>query len=720
MKRNVFASIFFVVFLGSFSAPGPADGFEKLGTGNASLLGGDLTDPTNRVIDSGNYGPDLPESRLRPRGAAWLRMTSAPNSPPGTAPHQRHSYQSWQNTPACAIFLNNPEKRKWYVGFKDGGNGGPTKSRPYFCAVQLRKAVVLTHFSITTAPDMPGRDPMTWAIQGSNTGEEGDWKDIYRCDVKDRISSPLIENPRCQTTLFSTFTSANMIKVVETKDRKRVLAKLRGRKISEADFDLPQEGFTWFRVAVFSCFNGNSNSVADARFPPGFSLGQVELFGLRGKKPPARAKKALAAKTSQPVAKLVKPPVYDAPFIISYWCGPPKSETTLSRYQQIADAGFNVAFPAIDADWSSTEVGLDDEHLEKFLDLCEQVGIKGLIWAGIPLGGRDRKGWDAPATAEMPRMRKHLNSIVSKYSRHPALLGYYLDDEPGVEKFARLGAINQYLLKKDPKHLPYINLLPNYANSPDWKGAAYGPTIAKYLETVKPALLSWDHYRQMFGANGDESYYWHNLEAVRRQCRRARVPYLQIICSLKHMGYRQSSEADLRWQVYTSLAYGSRGIMYFTYWDVKGLAWAGAPALMTMDGKPDAQYYYAQRINRRIAALGPTLVKLTSTGAYCTAPVPPGGVKLAASAPVKDAQGGPLLIGCFENAAGKQYVFPVNRSFRRAFTAELTLGPDASPVSEISQKTGKPRRVKLGEGGVLSVALEPGEGRLFVLPRKSR
>ncbi len=83
----------------------------------------------------------------------------------------------------------------------------------------------------------------------------------------------------------------------------------------------------------------------------------------------------------------VKPPVFDAPFIISYWCGPPKSETTLARYKEIADCGFNVAFPAIDMLWSPSDKA-GEAHNHKYLDLCKQVGIKALVWDGsIPKGG---------------------------------------------------------------------------------------------------------------------------------------------------------------------------------------------------------------------------------------------------------------------------------------------------------------------------------------------
>ena len=73
---------------------------------------------------------------------------------------------------------------------------------------------------------------------------------------------------------------------------------------------------------------------------------------------------------------------FDPPFIISYWGGPPKEEMTLARYKEIADCGFNVAFPT-GGDVSS-----------KHLDLCREAGIKGLVFlenldSGMPWGQGD-------------------------------------------------------------------------------------------------------------------------------------------------------------------------------------------------------------------------------------------------------------------------------------------------------------------------------------------
>jgi hypothetical protein len=217
---------------------------------------------------------------------------------------------------------------------------------------------------------------------------------------------------------------------------------------------------------------------------------------------------------------------------------------------------------------------------------------------------------------------------------------------------------------------------------------------------------------------GDESYYWKNLEIMRKLSLKAKTPMIQIIVSIKHMGYRECSEADLRWQVYTSLAYGSHGIIYFTYWDVPGMAWADAPALITMDGKRDVKWFQVQKINRGIAKLGPTLLQVTSTGVYHTDPVPPGGRRLAKAAPVKKAEGGPLTIGCFVDRNAQEYVMVVNRSFNATCTAKLTLSDKVLAAAEISRETGKPVPPVSVAGKTLDVPLEPGDGRLYRLDRK--
>ena len=59
--------------------------------------------------------------KMVPKNAAWLKMSCATANGPYAVPHQRHPYQSWVGAPVTAIFMNQPEQRKWYVSFKEGG-----------------------------------------------------------------------------------------------------------------------------------------------------------------------------------------------------------------------------------------------------------------------------------------------------------------------------------------------------------------------------------------------------------------------------------------------------------------------------------------------------------------------------------------------------------------------------------------------------------------------
>ena len=131
--------------------PHPLDAAVKLGTGNGSLLGGDLTDPSDTAKDKPgvNYGEGKPEEQMKPDGVAWLSMKLSPVSPPNSPAHQIHAYQSWQGTPACKIFMNNPEKDKWYLGYKDGGKGGPTKEAPFTSRFMSRKLSTTTATGFT-------------------------------------------------------------------------------------------------------------------------------------------------------------------------------------------------------------------------------------------------------------------------------------------------------------------------------------------------------------------------------------------------------------------------------------------------------------------------------------------------------------------------------------------------------------------------------------------
>lgn len=389
----------------------------------------------------------------------------------------------------------------------------------------------------------------------------------------------------------------------------------------------------------------------------------------------------------------------DPEFLVSFWYGPPRAETTLKRYQEIAECNFTAVLPPAE--------GTDVERNKKILDLCKQTGLKAFIEDGRLLARQP----------SAPDFARNLDAVLADYGDHPALAGYFLTDEPSAAQFPLLGAVNQYLRRKDPRRVPFINLLPNYASPEQLGTKTYDEHVKQFIQTVRPALVSWDHYA-LLGGGFERPEYFANLETVLRQATAADVPFVQIILSVPHLGYRDPSEAELRWQVFTTLAYGAKGVLYFTYWtpfsaDEKQQGFRNA--IIGENGQRTPKYDQVKRINARVKALAPTLVKLRSVAAYHTAPVPPGAQPLDPKGPVARAAGD-LLIGWLKDDRN-DYLFLVNRSLRKKTSAQVTLTRPAREVAEVSQeKPGTSAQVNVDPaGGLLETALEPGEGRLFVL-----
>lgn len=305
-------------------------------------------------------------------------------------------------------------------------------------------------------------------------------------------------------------------------------------------------------------------------------------------------------------------PTYDPPFIISAWCGP---EGNLERYKEYAECGFNLVLGGDAA-------------------LAKAVGIKAIVGGG-------------PAD-------------VPKYADDPTVVGIFLSDEPQTARFAELGELCRAIREANPRYIPYINLLPTYASPEQLGSPTYEEHVRKYIETCKPPFVSWDHYA-LYGSC-ERPDYFENLEIVCRQCRAARIPFVQIILSVPHFAYRDPDEADLRWQVYTTLAYGAKGIIYFTYVTPTDGGWY-RNAIITEKGERSDKYEYVRRLNRKLNVLAPLLIGLDGVRVAHTAPLPAGGSGFDDNFPAAGADGMPMTIGWLRDGDKRDYLWVVNRSF---------------------------------------------------------
>jgi hypothetical protein len=383
-------------------------------------------------------------------------------------------------------------------------------------------------------------------------------------------------------------------------------------------------------------------------------------------------------------------------FTISYWAGPPPQFSTPDRYKEIKEANFSLAFfPS----WGMTVA--DNRNM---LDFCQQVGLKAVIHDGrIPLainGSADAK--------------KTINQIIADYADHPALLGYFIADEPGAGAFPGLGEVVAYLKEKDPKHPGVININPTYArNFPGALGTAtYEQYVRQYADKVKPFVISYDHYH--FTNSGDRADFFENLETVRKVSLEKKIPFWNIVLVTQHGDYRNLTEPELRFEAMQTLAFGARGLLWFTYWDPTGPPNPGnwSHAMIDPAGKRTPHYDMVKAINADTKAIGDVLGQCESTNIVHHGEG--GTIKMTNSPIVPTAGDARLTIGLFKHRDGKKTLAMVaNRDYKQPAKTSAIVQPATATVESFdpAKKTWSP--VQHDAAGAIPIALPPGGGMLL-------
>lgn len=387
-------------------------------------------------------------------------------------------------------------------------------------------------------------------------------------------------------------------------------------------------------------------------------------------------------------------------FVISFWWPPPPAETNEARIRQIADAGFTVYMGGN---------GVDGPELNRqVLDLCEKAGLRAMVLDSRVHGGKP----------------EGVEAVVKDYADHPALYGYLVKDEPNTSEFPALGRVVEAFAKQDPKHLAYINLLPTYANQQQLGASTYEQYVRQYLETVKPDVLCYDHYPLL--TQGLRPDFYTNLDTIRKEALRANVPFWAFVQAEGIEGaYRSPSPTEMRWQAFQSLAYGARGILYFTYWTPQPGVEKHFDGILAPDGKARARYSAVKEINADIRGLGPTLMTTRTLEVYHVGAPTPGSRDLDSENGLflLSALGDPATLAYLRGPSSKRYAFVVNRDPNRSALLKLRFRDNVERCYEIL-KTGK-RGENLLHPDLritpeVEVNLDAGDGRLFEIGVSNR
>ncbi|WP_394796728.1 hypothetical protein [Armatimonas sp.] len=373
-------------------------------------------------------------------------------------------------------------------------------------------------------------------------------------------------------------------------------------------------------------------------------------------------------------------------FAIGFWVDPPRDARVEQRYKEISEAGFNLVL-----------AGFQSGPLPTLFRLLKKFGLKCIL---SPQG-----------------------SEPSTFPTDPNVWGYALQDEPSASEFPKLKVRAEAIERLHPGKLAYVNLFPDYASPAQLGSPDYATHVKQFIETVKPAVLSMDHYPIFHPDRDGRDRYCGNLAVMREQSLVARIPFWNFFNSMPYGPHTDPTESQLRWQIYASLAYGAKGVLYFCYFTPGGAEFPKGGAIIAMDGTKTRHYAHAQRLNAELRALGPTLMQLTSTGVYRVKPTDNSAEALRGSGllDLKRAPEDPpgdYLVGAFRHKDGRRAVLLQN--YRFAYSAWPTVVFDAplESVREVDKVTGKEAPVRDESPNMpgLQLSLGDAEGRLFLLP----
>ncbi len=389
---------------------------------------------------------------------------------------------------------------------------------------------------------------------------------------------------------------------------------------------------------------------------------------------------------ASPFAASPEPRFIQDRFGIGLWVEPPADQQTDARFAEIANANFTFIIGIFGAP--------NLQAITNQIALCDKHGLKTIVsMAGLP---------------------------PDKLPDGPSCWGYFLADEPGPSAFPSLAKTVEALRKDRPGKLAYINLLPDYA--PAWAlgTTSYVSHLERFISEVHPDVLSMDYY-PMFKPDADgRAGYCGNLAAMREKSLAAGIPFWNFFNTMPFGDHSDPTEAQLRWQIFTSLAYGAKGVMYFCYWTPPGAEFPKGGAIIRRDGSRTRHYDEARRLNARLKNLGPTLMKLTSTGVYHITPDDPSGA--ITNTPIHSLTHGDYLIGSFRHADGRRAVLLVNYHFAYSQWPTVEFVAEPGAVLEVDPETGKETPLKDDSPDMpgLQISLDAGEGRLFLLPASTK
>lgn len=330
---------------------------------------------------------------------------------------------------------------------------------------------------------------------------------------------------------------------------------------------------------------------------------------------------------------------------VGLWVTPPTGYQTSEEYRKIKECGINFVNGFYFYENSNSRI-------MNVLDYCEEHDLK--YFANRAVVTEDIKKYAQNPEAAL---LKKFTDGIKPYANHPAFAGELLMDEPGKPLFGAVEAFASAFEKAYPDKLWHVNLLPTYATGAI-QTSSYSDYINSWMQTLSPHYISYDSYPLLTDGTIIKDYYA-NLDFIRAKSRFQEIPFWTFIQTLSIAGTpgvpdkREPSEADIRWQVWSNLAFGAKGIQYFCYWTPGSGTEDFGEALIGLDGQKTVRYDYVKKLNADINSIGKILLDCHAEGVIQTATTP-----YSMHEPLYDygevvaVSGDDNIVGCFKSKEG--------------------------------------------------------------------
>ena len=265
-------------------------------------------------------------------------------------------------------------------------------------------------------------------------------------------------------------------------------------------------------------------------------------------------------------------------------------ELTKARYQEVKDAGINIAL------YYGHAVDRSINENKRIHDICSEVGLKFI--------------GNVAAADNTTRIQQ----IKETFGSSSTYVGELLSDEPSVNEYDDLAAfVDEYNVALPNKEV-YINLFPEYANAATQLKTNYEDYINQYFAKINTKSMSYDFYGLLTNGSTNNMYY-SNLDIVRSKTLDRRMPFWVITQASELSANRYPNEKEERWSVWSNIAGGSKGISYFCYWTPSGGAYDDRPSMIDIHGNKTEMYDWVKKINADINTIGKKLLPCHADGA---------------------------------------------------------------------------------------------------------